>query len=95
MFSLLSSAVKLAWLITSYSTILIHLARMSGFITGVLFKLFDTGIPYEVSMVLWSTVSTLNWIFHPRIVELAMFIWLALPAVRLTLYITRKFVWIA
>lgn len=95
MFGLVSSAIKLTWLIGSYSTILIYLAKMTGYSLSILSTIFDNGVPELVGYVLATTISTLNWIFTPKGVELAMMVWLTLPAVKFTLYLTKKFVWVA
>lgn len=95
MFALISSAVKIAFLISSYATILIYLSQMTGYFLATLTDLFANGVPELVGYTLFTTISTLNWIFTPALIELAMTIWLVLPAIRLTIYIYHKFVWIS
>lgn len=92
---LISATVKIAWLITSYSTIMIHLAGLSGDVLRIFTDLFGTGVPQIVGFVMGCTISTLNWLFTPEGVNLAMTVWLTFPAIKFTLYLTKKFVWVA
>lgn len=87
MFGLIKSIVKLGILVSSYTIIIPYLLEW-----GPAFAEFFiiNGLPPVVLSVITCTVATLNWIFSPTIVNIAIVIWLLIPPIKLTIYFMHK-----
>lgn len=92
MFHIIHMAAKIAFYIAGYATILVHLTQASGYVLGIFTDLFGNGVPEQVAAVLSCTVSTLNWIFTKKGVDLALLCFISWPAVKFSLYLSHKFV---
>lgn len=74
-------------MVTTYAAIIIHLA---GWATAVVPFMLVNGISELVLTCIICAASTLGWIFTPELVEIAVFIWLLLPMIKLTFYLGHK-----
>ena len=92
MFHIIHMATKVAFYLVGYATILVHLAQANGYVLRIFTDLFDNGVPDQVAAVLSCTVSTLNWIFTKKGVDLALLAFISWPAVKFSLYISHKFI---
>lgn len=87
MVSLIKSAVRLSSLIAMY---IIAIGYISDWIPEILKFLSINGVPASILTIILCAISTLNWIFTPEIINIALIIWLLLPPVKLTLYFMHK-----
>lgn len=88
MVAIIKAAVKLGWLMGTYSFILIHL---TGLIPIVVLSLPDVAASSVILHCLGAAVGTLSWLFGSGVVKAFMFIWLLLPFVKVGLYVNYKF----
>lgn len=87
MFGLIKSSLRLAFMVTTYAAIVIHLA---GWATAVVPFILVSGVSELVLTSIICAASTLGWIFTPELVEIAVFIWLLLPMIKLAFYLGHK-----
>lgn len=88
MFGLIKTTIRLG-IFTSIYTIIF--ANIAGWIPDIMIALASRGdMPLAVSTSLLCSVQTLNWLFGSNFVNLAIYIWLFLPPVKLGIYFLNK-----
>lgn len=87
MYGLIKTVIRLATFVAMYTIALSYLLdwmpQIAEFFTV-------NGVPPVIITVLMCTISTLNWLFTPALIKIALTIWLILPSVKLSLYFSHK-----
>lgn len=87
MFGLIKTAARLSVFLSMYTIIFAHIA---GLIPNIVSSFTIQGMPVAVSMALLCAIRTLNWLFGSTLVNVALWVWLVLPPVKLGMYFTNK-----
>lgn len=88
MFGLIKTTIRLAIFTSIYAIIFAHIA---GWTPDIITAFATRGdMPAAVSTSLLCTVQTLNWLFGSSLVNLAIYIWLFTPPVKLGIYFLNK-----
>lgn len=87
MASLIKTIIKAAWLVSTYTIIIGH---VMGFIPPIVAGLPDLQGVQIIVKVLGGVIGTIRWFLTPGLFTVVCYIWLLLPAVKLTIYLSHK-----
>lgn len=85
--TIIKTAIKVAWFNTSYVLII---GNMLGILPTFLSALPAVDTSLVITSIIGGVIGTLNWLFTPGIVKMAMYLWLAVPFIKLGMYISYK-----
>lgn len=89
MFGVISKIARVIFYAASYATVLVVLT--DTLLPEILAAFQVTPVVPLMANILKATVSTLSWIFSKHLIMLGMLIWLAVPIIKVPIYVGRKF----